>query len=100
MGSGMKNFYQFLGSLPMAIVVLLLIGTALAFGTRHEALYGTPAAQHYFYRAVWFQILLVVLAFNLVISALRRHPWKRRHIGFVMTHLGIITILVGNLIGI
>jgi len=84
----------------MAVAVLILIGIALAFGTIHETRFGTPAAQHYFYRAIWFQGLLFFLCINLVVSAFRRFPWKKHHAGFVMTHLGIILILIGNLLGI
>ena len=84
----------------MAVVLILCLGTAMAFGTRHEALYGTPAAQHYFYKAAWFQVLLFFLVINLIVSAQRRFPWKKKHVGFVMTHVGIVTLLVGNLIGI
>lgn len=84
----------------MAVVTLVLLAVALALGTFCEAKYGTPAAQHYFYRAVWFQILLFLLAVNLVVSALHRLPWQRRHVGFVTTHLGIILILIGNVFGI
>ncbi len=96
----MKRIFLFLGSLPMAVATLIAIGTALAFGTIHETRFGTPAAQHYFYRAVWFQTLLIFLCLNLLTSALRRFPWKKHHAGFVMTHLGIILILIGNLLGI
>jgi len=96
----MKKLYQFLGSLPMAVILLVLLGTTLGFGTWCEAKYGTPAAQHFFYHALWFQVLLFLLGITLIISALHRLPWQKHHVGFVMTHLGIILILIGNLLGI
>ena len=96
----MKKIYQFLGSLTMAVIVIVTLAITLALGTWVEAQYGTPAAQHFFYRAVWFQILLFLLSATLVISALHRLPWKKHHVGFVVTHLGIILILLGNVLGI
>jgi len=84
----------------MAVILLVALGLALALGTWCEAKYGTPAVQHFFYHAVWFQMLLFFLALTLVISALHRFPWQKHHIGFVTTHLGIILILIGNVLGI
>ena len=84
----------------MAVALLVALGIALSLGTWCEAKYGTPAAQHYFYHAAWFQILLFFLAATLVVSALSRLPWEKHHLGFITTHLGIILILIGNLLGI
>ncbi len=96
----LKRLYTFLGSLPMAVVLLTVVGGTLAYGTWVEATHNTPAAQRVVYQAWWFQTLLGFLVLNLVISALTRWPWQKRHIGFVTTHLGIILILIGGLLSI
>src|SRR6202008_2863860 len=44
-------------------------------------------------------IWLTLLAANLAISALSRWPWRKHHVAFLVTHLGIITLLTGSLIG-
>jgi hypothetical protein len=36
---------------------------------------------------------------NLAAAAFSRYPWKKHHAGFVITHAGIITLLVGALVG-
>jgi hypothetical protein len=40
-----------------------------------------------------------LLGANLTVSALSRWPWKKHHLAFLITHLGIITLLSGSLIG-
>ena len=95
----MKKLFQLLGSLTMAVSLLVLIAAVLAWGTIYEARFGTSAVQHVVYRSWWFQALLAFLAVNLAIAALRRWPWRRRHAPFVLAHIGIILILVGGIIG-
>ncbi|MDP3703928.1 MAG: cytochrome c biogenesis protein ResB, partial [Candidatus Omnitrophota bacterium] len=88
-----------LGSLPMAVGLILLIAAVLAWGTIYEARFGTAAVQQVIYRAWWFQVLLGFLALNLAVVALQRYPWQRKHVPFVLAHIGIILILFGGILG-
>ena len=88
-----------LGSMPTAVFLIVTLAATLALATRYESLYNTQAAQRVFYHAWWFQTLLGFLAVNLTVSALSRWPWKKHHTGFVLTHLGIILILIGGVAG-
>ncbi len=95
----MKRFLAFLGSLTMAVILLILIAGVLAWGTIYEARFGTAAVQRFIYHSLWFQALLGFLAINLAVAALERYPWKRQHTPFVLAHIGIILILLGGIIG-
>src|SRR3982751_3799406 len=44
-------------------------------------------------------LLALLLVATLAVSALSRWPWKKHHVAFLVTHLGIITLLFGSLIG-
>src|SRR5581483_2548503 len=44
-------------------------------------------------------VWLLLLALNLIGSALSRMLWKKHHTGFLLTHLGIIILLIGSFIG-
>src|SRR5207253_3863345 len=44
-------------------------------------------------------VWLILLGANLAVSAFSRWPWRKHHIAFLITHLGIITLLTGSLIG-
>jgi cytochrome c biogenesis protein ResB len=83
----------------MAVGLLLVIGTVLAWGTVYETRFGTAAVQRFVYHSWWFQGLLAFLAVNLAIAAFERYPWQRRHLPFVLAHLGIILILTGGILG-
>lgn len=90
---------RLIGSLYIAVPLLLAIATVLAWGTIYETRFGTAAVQEAVYRAWWFQTLLGFLAVNLAIAAARRWPWRRDHTPFVLAHLGIILILIGGIVG-
>lgn len=95
----MIRLVRILGSLRIAVPLLIAIAAVLAWGTLYETAYGTAAVQRFVYRSWWFQALLAFLAANLAIAALQRYPWKTRHAPFVLAHLGIILILLGGILG-
>jgi hypothetical protein len=86
---------RFFGSLKLAVVVLLLLAVAMAAGTFLESRDNSRVAAQIVYRSWWFNGLLALLAVNVAAAALTRWPWKRKHVGFVITHAGIIILLGG-----
>jgi len=88
--------FEFFASLELAVSLILFLAVILAVGTVYESKYGTAVASREVYRSIWMQILLWVLMLNLAAVAISRLPWKRNHIGFLVTHLGIITLLLGS----
>lgn len=85
----------FLGSLKLAVGLLLLVGGVLATTTFLEANRGREYAAWHVYGSGWFITLLAALAVNILAAALSRWPWKRRHAGFVVTHAGLLVLLAG-----
>jgi hypothetical protein len=92
------SIFNFFSSLKLGVTLLVISAIIFAVGTFIESYHGARAAQLVIYNTLWFSSLLVLLAFNLLASAIDRMPWKKKHIGFLTTHLGIILILVGSLI--
>src|SRR3989338_6894659 len=84
--------FRFFASVHMAILVLLGLMVVFGAGTFIESYHGAETASILVYQSPWFSVLLFFLGLNLVGSAIDRLPWKKKHIGFVMTHLGIIII--------
>ena len=95
----MTRLVRLLGSLQIAVPLLIALASVLAWGTIYEARFGTAAVQRFVYGAWWFQALLAFLAVNLAVAALERYPWKRQQTPFVLAHIGIILILVGGILG-
>lgn len=87
------------GSLKLAMFLFVVIILASAIGTIEESRFDARVAQHKIYNAGWFTLWLVILCLNLAGAALTRWPWKKRHTGFVVTHSGIIILLIGSIIG-
>ena len=88
---------EFLASLRLAVVLLTFLILVLAVATFIETTYGAEAARFAVYRAWWFTWLGGLLAVNVLCAALVRFPWRKHQTGFVMTHAGIIILLVGSL---
>lgn len=93
-----RALFGFLSSLKLAVIVILALASVLAAGTIYESLYDTDTAKHYVYGTWWFTAVLGVLGINVFFAALSRWPWKRHHIGFLVTHLGILILLAGSLV--
>src|SRR5213076_2060402 len=91
--------FKFFASLKLAVVLLAVLIVAAIAGTIWESSFDAKVARAYVYRAPWFDLWLILLGANLAVSALSRWPWRKHHVAFLITHLGIITLLTGSLIG-
>ena len=88
-----------LGSLKLALVLLATIAIACAVATFTESRFDSAVASAYIYKAPWFIAWLGVLCINLFAVTLTRWPWQGKHAGFIITHYGIILLLIGAVIG-
>ncbi len=88
---------QFLGSIKLAVPLLVTIGLILIGATFYESEVGSTVVQQEIYKSPWFGALMFLLAVNLGISTLSRYPWKgARKIGFAITHWGLVVIIAGS----
>jgi len=88
-----------LGSLKLALLLLATIAIAIGAATFTEAHFDAAVARAWIYKAPWFIAWLGVLCINLFAVTLTRWPWQQKHTGFIITHYGIITLLIGAVIG-
>ena len=86
------------GSLPLAIGLMAALAAVLVPATCVETWYGSAAARFGFYGAWWFTLLCALVGVNILAALLVRFPWKKRQIGFVLAHLGMLALLVGCLL--
>ncbi|MCG3176642.1 MAG: hypothetical protein MOGMAGMI_01600 [Candidatus Omnitrophica bacterium] len=89
---------RILGSLWTAVAIIGTLAVMLTVSTLIESHYGTPVAQRWVYRAGWFDVFLALIAVNIICSTLTRWPFKVRHTGFIVTHIGILMVLTGSLL--
>ncbi|HEY4759061.1 MAG TPA: hypothetical protein VIH42_00630, partial [Thermoguttaceae bacterium] len=84
-----------MASLRLAVVLIASYAALIAWASFLESTYGTPSIHFAIYGTWWFLALNVMLALNVLFAALVRYPWRQRHLGFVITHLGILILMAG-----
>jgi hypothetical protein len=89
--------YRFLASLKLAVLSLLGLSALLIVAMYVDSRFGSKAAAAWVYRSPAFAVGLAFLGVNVLCAAMIRFPWERRQAGFVITHEGIIILLLGAL---
>jgi len=87
-----------LASVRLAVVLMSVLAVACVWATFYEVGHGTAAVQRRFYGTTWFALLLTLLGANVFASMMKRYPWNRHHVGFVLAHVGILLLLGGSLV--
>ncbi|MCK6599678.1 MAG: cytochrome c biogenesis protein ResB [Bdellovibrionaceae bacterium] len=82
----------------MAIPLMLIVLVIVAYGTVVESKYNAEYASLVVYKSVGFSVLLVLLWLNIFFATLSRYPFKKHHLGFVITHVGLLTLLLGGFV--
>ena len=84
-----------LASVQLALILLAILGVAIAAATFLEGSFGTAGARALVYDARWFEVLLILLGLNLVAALGRWFPYRPHQTGFILVHVAMIVILVG-----
>src|SRR6266542_4458237 len=96
-GRFFSRVFRICASLQLAISLLSFFATCLALATFLESAYSGQTARDLVYHTWWFALLLVFLAVNILCAALKKFPWKRHQIGFLITHTGLLVLVFGGL---
>lgn len=90
--------YEFLASLQLAVALIAALTVVLVWSAFDlDRRYGTRVVQFAVYNSWWFALLNFLLGVNVLCAALVRFPWRKRQAGFLITHAGILVLLVGCL---
>ncbi|MEK6579849.1 MAG: hypothetical protein AABZ55_11535, partial [Bdellovibrionota bacterium] len=92
-----NTVFKFLSSVRLAVPLMLGVLISSAVGTIYESQYNAQIATVLVYRSTWFLALMGLLWINIFSAALSRFPFKRHHTGFVITHIGMLTLLIGGM---
>ncbi len=87
--------FNFLKSLRLAVIIIISLGIVSAVGTIYEAKYDAEYAQLLIYQSIYMYAVMIMLIINLLAVMVDRWPWKKRHTGFILAHIGIILTLIG-----
>jgi len=91
-----RRIVYWLGSVQLAVPVLFLVAIGLGVGTYLEATQNVRIARHYVYGAPWFVGVMALMCVSLIFAVISRFPWKRRHIGFITVHAGLVALVAGG----
>ncbi|MCE2983856.1 MAG: hypothetical protein LW832_09860, partial [Parachlamydia sp.] len=92
----LKKIFLFLGSVYFAILLILLSICLVIAATILESLTGSHlTANEWIYQHSLFLFILSLYFINILFSSLRRWPFQRKHIPFLITHLGLLMVIAG-----
>ena len=89
------SWFKFVSSIRLAVPLMLIVIVAVAAGTIFESLYSADYAKLAVYSTHWFFALMILLWMNIFAAMMSRYPWKKHHLGFVLTHIGMLTLMIG-----
>lgn len=109
-----RQIYDIFASLELAITLFTSVGLLAALGTLiiqneppgeyiqkyGETLGGLLLALGFddLFHSIFFEFLLILFAINLILGTIKR-PINKYFLGFYMTHLSLIIVLAGGLVG-
>lgn len=94
-----RSLYYFLAGVHFALFLIASVALFVIFGTFIES-----STQSHRYAALFtynnplFVMLLWGFFINILFSAIRRWPFQKKHVPFLITHLGLLMILSGVII--
>ena len=88
--------YRFLASLKLTLIILTALTTILISATWLSGYdLSIGALRRDLYGSWWFNVLLAALMANLVACTVIRKPWRFWQWGFLVTHSGVLTLMIG-----
>jgi len=91
----MKKIVDFIFSYKLTAIILILIAVSSALATFIENDFGSQVAREKVYAAHWFELLLLIFAFNLTGIIFRFKSWKKGKLTVFIFHIAFLVILLG-----
>ncbi len=91
----MKRLYYFLVSMPFMGFLLLILAFSMAIATFIESSWGTEAAKGLIYNTHWFELIFLLLGFNLVVNVIRYKGYQVKKLSVGVFHFAFILIVAG-----
>uniref|UniRef100_UPI00260CDBE4 cytochrome c biogenesis protein ResB n=1 Tax=Sulfurimonas sp. TaxID=2022749 RepID=UPI00260CDBE4 len=91
----MKTLLSFVGSMKSMVVLMLIFAFAIGYATIVENDYGTMTAKAEIYNAQWFNVLLGLLALNLIYNIIHFKMYTLKKAPIFIFHVAFLVILFG-----
>ncbi|MBE0651222.1 MAG: cytochrome c biogenesis protein CcsA [Bacteroidales bacterium] len=94
----MKRFSNIFFSMTSMGVLLLIFAFSIGAATFIENDFGTQAARALVYNATWFDILLGLLAANMIVNIFKYKMYQKKKFTLFIFHIAFLIILIGSAI--
>ncbi|MDD5212708.1 MAG: cytochrome C biogenesis protein, partial [Sulfuricurvum sp.] len=91
----MNKIHSILSSMKTMAVLMLLFAFTIGYATFIENDYGTMTAKADVFNARWFEILLGLLALNLLLNIIKFNMARKEKLLVLTFHVAFLIILVG-----
>jgi len=91
----MKIISKWFFSMQSMGVLILLFAASIGAATFIENDFGTVAAKAVVYNATWFDILLLLLAINMVANIVRYKMYRKQKFTIFLFHIAFLVVLLG-----
>jgi len=91
----MKQLLSFFNSMKTTATLMSIFAFAIGYATFIENDYGTVTAKAEIYNALWFEILLGLLTFNLILNIYRFKMFSLKKAPIFIFHVSFIIIIIG-----
>jgi cytochrome c-type biogenesis protein CcsB len=91
----MKKFLSMIASMKTMAILMLIFAFMIGYATIIENDYGTMTAKAEVYNARWFEVLLGLLAINLMLNIYNYKMYTLKKAPIFIFHIGFLVILFG-----
>ena len=91
-----ERLFLFFASLKLAVIIIVSLIVLSTWGTIVESNYDARTAQELVFHSPWMSFVLFLLVINLLFSMIKKFPWQKKHLPFLLAHIGILIVILGS----
>ncbi|MBN2894904.1 MAG: cytochrome c biogenesis protein CcsA [Campylobacterales bacterium] len=91
----MNTIIKLLGSMPTMAILMMVFALSIGTATFIENDFGTETAKVVVYNAKWFELLLGLLAVNLLINIFKFRMYRKERALVLLFHVSFFVVLIG-----
>ena len=95
MNKWLNKIYQILISTKTMASLFVVFAFAMAIATFIENDFGTPTARTLIYNSFWFELIMILLAINLIGNIIRFKMYQKKKWPILLFHIAFLLILIG-----
>jgi len=89
------QIFKLLTSIRMSMLLISIFAIAIGWATFIENDFGTQSARAVVYAATWFEVLLVWLTFNLIVTMVQVKMYRKGKWLVLLFHASFVVIMIG-----